>query len=93
MDIAGRSRVTGIRVGEVVIDTINRGADPIKGTFALVRDDGALVGRYTKSVDWSQKTMDLLDQLTLSMELDAAQELFDLTPGDRGEDSNEPPQV
>lgn len=90
----GRSRLVGLRLGEASINTIQPGVPPLSATFALVRDDGELAGRVDKRLEWSERTQKLLGELQASMEMDMAEALFELTPGDRGEpDSEEPSQV
>lgn len=94
MDIKGRSRIVGVRLGEVTINLIQQGVSPLVAVFALVRDDGELAGRVEKRFEWSERTKKLLSEFQVSLELDMAESLFELTPGDRGEpETEEPSQV
>lgn len=89
-----KSRVVGLQAGEVSINLLS-GQAIVRAKFALVADDGSTVGHFDKAGSWSERTADLLQQLTQSMESDALPHLFDapaeeLKPG-RGEE--EPPQL
>ena len=87
----GKSRIVAVNLGEARISLIGNDPTPLLGVFALVRDDGELVGRVDRRFDWSQRTLKALEELQKSMELDQLEHLFEGSQDDP--EGDEPPQV
>lgn len=88
-----KSRIIGVQTGEVTINLMG-GAALVRAKFALL-SEGGTVGHFDKSGAWSEKTEELLRQLTESMELDALPILFEEPAEDASgaEPGEEPPQI
>lgn len=74
-----RSKINGIQLGEVRFDFLRSTEDPvIEAHFALLREgDGARCGKFTKMMGWSPRVTAALEQLRVTLEEDAAAEVFD----------------
>jgi len=75
----GASRVVGVQLREAKLQLIEGSVLSVEASFALVRDDDYLVGKFTKGV-WSDKAGELLHKLLEQLEKDAADDLFEAQP-------------
>lgn len=90
-----RCKVVGVQTGELTLN-VTSPSPLLRVKFALVAEDGGTVGYFEKGSAWSEKTQELLQQLTESLEADALPYLFDEPIEDLDPTkppSEEPPQL
>lgn len=89
-----KCRIVGVQTGEASFIALG-GAPHLRVKFALLTEGGETAGFFEKGSTWSEKTQDLLRQLTESMESDALPYIFDepVEEMELGEPVDEPPQI
>jgi hypothetical protein len=84
----------GIQTGELSLN-MNAASPILRVKFALLAEGGETAGYFEKGAAWSDRSQELLQQLTESLELDALPYVFDepIEEGDPTQEVEEPPQI
>jgi hypothetical protein len=89
-----RCRIVGVQAGEGSFLVLG-GAPHLRVKFALLTEGGETTGYFEKSSAWSDRSQELLQQLTESLESDALPRIFDepVDETEPGAPVDEPPQI
>lgn len=87
-------RIKGIQTGDLSLN-MNAASPILRVKFALLTEGGETAGYFEKASSWSERSQELLQQLTESLELDALPYVFDepIEEGDPDQPIEEPPQI
>lgn len=84
----GKSKIVGVRVGEMSLNTLQHERTRLSVSFVLLGDpetmDGLNAGRYTKESQWSNKAQEALGVFLDVLEQEAIHELFEVSEDDDG---------
>ncbi len=90
-----RCRIVGVQTGELSLN-MNSASPILRVKFALLTEGGETSGYFEKGSTWSDRSQELLQQLTESLESDALPYIFD-EPVEEGDPTSsaveEPPQI
>ena len=89
-----KCHIVGLQTGEASFTVL--GASPhLRVKFALITEGGETAGYFEKSSSWSERTQQLLQQFTESLEADALPHIFEEPIEDMeiGALVEEPPQI
>ena len=73
-----KCRIRAVQLGEVDVNMVHQDRPVLQAKFVLLNTDFDACGSTSQSHGWSDKTLDLLRQLAVSMEEDILPGLFEL---------------